>query len=74
MSTDSAAFDNAKAFLMKSGDEGSSLFDHIGDVLLKVLEERPADALSQFESLSAQVKQSNGTTSKVDSSHIHLCI
>lgn len=55
--SDNAAFDSAKAYLMKMDDGGgSSLYDHLGDVLLKVLEEQPKNALQEFERMSAEVK------------------
>ncbi|GBG32879.1 Radial spoke head protein 6-like A [Hondaea fermentalgiana] len=48
-------FEVAKAFLLKDQD-GSNLFDHVADVLLKVISERPENALQVFEQLSASVK------------------
>lgn len=48
-------YESAKAYLLKDHD-GSNLFDHIADVLLKVISEQPENALDVFEQLSASVK------------------
>ncbi len=52
----SADFERAKAVLQrKQGD--SSLYDHLSEVLLKIVTEEPADSLALFEHLSALVKR-----------------
>eukprot|EP00741_Cyanophora_paradoxa_P008658 tig00001366_g8381.t1 len=56
---DPRKFDEAKAFLSKSVDNKSSLYDHLSEVLLKVLSEQPANALEQFETISAAIKEAS---------------
>eukprot|EP00128_Syssomonas_multiformis_P015844 Colp12_sorted_trinity150504_noHs@29147 len=56
-SIDSAQFRQAKAFLLQnSSKSNANLYDHLSDVLLKVLEERPENAIDIFESISQEVK------------------
>lgn len=45
----------AKAFLMRQ-EGGSSLYEHLTEVLMKLLTEQPDNALAAFEQLSAAVK------------------
>eukprot|EP00753_Platysulcus_tardus_P015088 PLAT4773.1.p2 GENE.PLAT4773.1~~PLAT4773.1.p2 ORF type:complete len:444 (-),score=260.47 PLAT4773.1:175-1506(-) len=52
-----STFEEAKAILQKSGSDGASLYDHMAEVLLRVIQERPDDALAAFEQLSAGVKK-----------------
>lgn len=52
-------FERAKAYLKQSNLSGQSLYDHLTDVLMKVVKEKPEDALSAFESLSLSVKQAH---------------
>mmetsp|Transcript_42926 Transcript_42926/g.69646 ORF Transcript_42926/g.69646 Transcript_42926/m.69646 type:complete len:489 (-) Transcript_42926:388-1854(-) len=47
----------AKAFLQKSVDGKTNLYDHLSEVLLKVLQEQPSNALEKFETLSIAAKQ-----------------
>jgi len=54
----SSSFEDSKAFLQtKDGD--SSVYDHLSEVILKLIEERPADALKQLEHISSIVKSSS---------------
>ncbi len=46
----------AKAYLMKANAEGCNLYDHLAEVMSKLLSEKPADALAQLEAISAEVK------------------
>jgi hypothetical protein len=47
----------AKAFLLQaSGATGLNLYDHLSDVLVKVLNERPKDAADSLEAISRKVK------------------
>ena len=46
----------AKAYLMKANAEGCNLYDHLAEVMSKLLVEKPADALAQLEAISAEVK------------------
>ncbi len=61
-----ASLEEAKAFLKKESENGSSLYDHLSEVLLKILVERPENLSDSFEHLSTVVKQqryvSNQTT------------
>ncbi|TMW62359.1 hypothetical protein Poli38472_009852 [Pythium oligandrum] len=49
--------EEAKAFLKKEGPDGTNLYDHLSDVLLKILVERPENLNDSFEYLSTIVKQ-----------------
>jgi hypothetical protein len=40
------------AFLKKSGTNGKSLYDHLSDVIVKILEQKPDNAYSVFENVS----------------------
>jgi radial spoke head protein 4A len=50
-----ADFEAAKAF-MQTKEDGVSLYDHLTEVLLKVITEQPKDGVQQFERISAAVK------------------
>ena len=45
----------AKAYLMKANAEGLSLYDHLAEVVSKLLAEKPEDALEQIEAISAKI-------------------
>ena len=49
--------EEAKAFLKKDAGDGTSLYDHLSEVLLKILVERPDKLSDSFEHLSTAVKQ-----------------
>lgn len=51
-----ASLDEAKQIL-KRDVNGRSLYDHLSEVLLKVLVDKPADALDSFEHVSAAIKR-----------------
>jgi hypothetical protein len=51
-----ASLEEAKQFL-KRDVGGHNLYDHLSDVLLKLLVDKPADALESFEHLSAAIKK-----------------
>lgn len=51
-----AAFVEAKEFLRGVPGGGVSVYDHLTQVLVKLLEERPADANALFEEISASVR------------------
>lgn len=55
-SSSSAAINDAKAFLLQTDANGHNLYDHLSEVLLKVLEHRPDNALLNLENISAEVK------------------
>lgn len=48
--------EEAKAFLKQECVDGTNLYDHLSDVLLKILVERPENLHDTFESISAAVK------------------
>ena len=50
------AQDEAKQFL-KTDSNGSNLYDHLTETLMKLLVERPANSYEAFEDISASVKQ-----------------
>eukprot|EP01112_Ceratiomyxa_fruticulosa_P018342 TRINITY_DN5842_c0_g1_i1.p1 TRINITY_DN5842_c0_g1~~TRINITY_DN5842_c0_g1_i1.p1 ORF type:complete len:551 (-),score=159.63 TRINITY_DN5842_c0_g1_i1:322-1821(-) len=62
MSLDNSVFQESLSFLQKADKTGTSLYDHLADVLLKVLEHKPDNALNNFENLSFEVKHSKSTT------------
>ncbi|KAL4167713.1 hypothetical protein KRP22_013197 [Phytophthora ramorum] len=49
--------EEAKAFLKKDLPDGTNLYDHLGDVLLKIIVERPENLHETFENISTLVKQ-----------------
>jgi radial spoke head protein 4A len=52
-----ASIEAAKGYLMKANaDTGVSLYDHLSEVLSKLLAEKPENALEQLEAISAQLK------------------
>lgn len=51
-------YEGSRDFLMQAGPDGVSLYEHLSEVLLKVISERPGDALAMFEHMSATVKRS----------------
>jgi len=51
-------FLDAKSYLLESGDDQNiSLYDHLSEVLLKVLEHKPKNVLESFETISRSVKR-----------------
>ncbi|KAG5894541.1 hypothetical protein JTB14_026829 [Gonioctena quinquepunctata] len=51
-------FSNAKAFLqMASTNTGDNMYDHLSDVLNKILAERPENVIDFFEEYSRKVKE-----------------
>ena len=52
-----AEFEKAKAFLQTNNAAGQNVYDHLSNVLLKILAEQPADAVGLFENISSIVKQ-----------------
>ncbi|CEG41255.1 Radial spokehead-like protein [Plasmopara halstedii] len=49
--------EEAKAFLKKESNDGTNLYDHLSDVLLKIIVERPEGLHETFENISTLVKQ-----------------
>lgn len=49
--------EEAKAFLKKDCGDGNNLYDHLSEVLLRVLVERPENVHDVFEYISTAVKQ-----------------
>lgn len=49
--------EEAKQFLSMEDSEGQSLYNHLSDVILRILVEKPADARKEFEHISAAVKE-----------------
>jgi hypothetical protein len=45
-------------FLQKKDDNGISLFDHLSELTLEILEKRPVDAFERLEELSSKLKNS----------------
>lgn len=57
MASAAVDFEAAKAALQKKGAAGNSVYDHLVDVIQKIVTEDPSDAVGLFESLSSSVKQ-----------------
>ncbi|CAM9292680.1 unnamed protein product [Choristocarpus tenellus] len=51
-----STYEEARQFLQKESPGGVSLYDHLADVLLKILSEKPSNVSAVFEHLSASVK------------------
>ncbi|MEJ1286747.1 hypothetical protein NN561_017756 [Cricetulus griseus] len=63
------AIQNAKAYLLStSSQSGLNLYDHLSNVLTKILDERPADAVDIIENISKDVKMAN-FNKKLDTLH-----
>jgi len=50
-------FEKAQAYLQAKSASGVSLYDHLSEVLLKIITEKPDDAVGVFEHISALAKQ-----------------
>lgn len=51
-------FLDAKSYLLETGDSNNvSLYDHLSEVLLQVLEKKPKNVLESFETISRNVKR-----------------
>lgn len=59
MASDGAfdVFEEAKSFLLHTDVNGGTLYDHLSDVMLRILEQRPKDSLLHFENLSLETKK-----------------
>ena len=55
-----------KAWLQKTDAEGISVYGHLTDVLARLLETRPADALQALESISKDVKDGHFTSASAE--------
>lgn len=62
MSSEAINIEEAKAFLSKD-TAGINLYDHLSDVLLKILIEKPENACDAFEHISEAVKQARYVSS-----------
>ncbi|CAM9551513.1 unnamed protein product [Laminaria digitata] len=59
------SYEGSRQFLQKQSSDGVSLYDHLANVLLKVLTDRPSDASAAFEHLSASVKEATVTPANI---------
>eukprot|EP01137_Pigoraptor_chileana_P006206 Opistho-2@3095 len=56
---DDLQLQNAKAYLLQTSTESNlNLYDHLSEVLMKLLEERPDNVVDIFENISKEVKRS----------------
>merc|ERR1712070_564226 len=57
--------EECKAFLQRpsAAGSGNTVFEHVAEILLKLVEERPANPVDVFEEVSAAVKQSSYSAS-----------
>ena len=51
------SFEEARQQLQKESSDGVSLYDHLSEVLLKVLSDKTGNASEAFEQISIDVKQ-----------------
>lgn len=51
------SLDEATAYLKKEGHGGTNLYDHLSEVLLKILVEKPDNSCDSFENISEALKQ-----------------
>eukprot|EP00051_Salpingoeca_urceolata_P022288 m.359841 g.359841 ORF g.359841 m.359841 type:complete len:491 (-) comp19951_c4_seq2:66-1538(-) len=51
-------FESAKAFLLQAGSGGRNVYDHLSEVITRLLDDRPADAVAVLEDVSHTVKAS----------------
>ena len=58
---DEADLREAVTYLQQTSAGGRSLYDHLADVLLNMLEQRPTNPLDTFESFSFNVKSEHTT-------------
>lgn len=66
-----ASLHDSIAFLQKSNNGGLSLYDHLSDVLLKLLESKPSNAYDAFENISMEVKQAAVVSPATQPHHHH---
>ena len=59
---------DASAFLLQSDKNGTNLYEHLTDVVLRLMEQRPSNSYDAFESISREVKLSK-TFQRDDSGH-----
>lgn len=52
-----SSLEEAMQYLKMDNGSGNNLYDHLSEVLLKLLVEKPADAHQIFENLSAEIKK-----------------
>lgn len=57
---DNIDFEKAKSYLM-TNHNGRNLYEHLSELIMKIITEKPADALNQFEYLSSLIKQTKFT-------------
>lgn len=57
-------FEEARQVLQKESVDGVSLYDHLAEVVLKILVEKPANASEAFEHLSVSVKEARAKKSE----------
>lgn len=50
-------FEEAKAFLQQNTSNGTNLYEHLTNLLLKIIVERPENAIEIFEFLSVTARQ-----------------
>jgi Radial spokehead-like protein len=56
------SFEEARQQLQKESSDGVSLYDHLSEVLLKVLSDKTGNASEAFEQISIDVKQARHQT------------
>lgn len=51
------SFEEAKQFLRREDEDGSSLYEHLSQVLAKIVVEKPANANAMFEHISQELRR-----------------
>lgn len=59
------------AYLKKSNGHGKNLYDHLSDVIVKILEQKPDNAYSLFENVSYCVRSI--TSTMLNNKQMKLC-
>ncbi|KAH7823831.1 putative Radial spokehead-like protein 1 [Monocercomonoides exilis] len=52
-------FDESTSYLKQTNAEGGSIFDHLSELVLQIVESRPNDAFERFEEFSEKLKNKN---------------
>jgi hypothetical protein len=53
-----ADIERSKALLMAADANGNSVWDHMTDIIMTMLESNPSNAFQNFETISSEVKHS----------------
>jgi hypothetical protein len=54
--TSNSDFETAKAYLMQANEAGTTVYDHLTEVLGRLLDEKPSNAVDVLETVSYELK------------------